>query len=434
MKVCSVNRYLQGAALAAVLLAGSAASAQAAPPSPSWTCSAHAAVVNIGGSSGATLDPLHANSDPNARCQDDGATIPTAAAKDILGQNTISLTSGNAQAQTGITNALSPTYQQAPAAGAHLSNTFINIGGDGGVKITAQAVRSYVSGQCRGNTPYLGTPAGTDGGEVLNLRINGTAIPTEGQPDAALTQVFEGLSPLAPVIRVLLNQTAQTTDPATGEVLFRREAVRIELLTAPGAEPLATVVLGSATVDRMGDVCATPPGVTPPGSGGVPVVNPPVLASGGNEPGSNGGGTGAGSGGVEGNSSSGGPNNGKNASECVKLRMWFDRHLNHRANYKSGPTKMTSHRGTRQVVRGVIRNCKGKPVINAKLDQIHVIGSKHRLKKTGLRSRSRGRLTLILPNNLTTRRIVFRYRPFVNGTAVAASRTVRIKVLPHKHR
>jgi hypothetical protein len=375
-----------------------------------------------------TLDPLHANNDPNSKCIDDGATLPTASAKDVLGQNTVSITSGNAQAQTGITNAGSPTYLQAPAAGAHLSNTNVNIGGKDGLTIQAQAIRSYVYGQCQGNNPFLGTPDGVAGGEVLNLRINGTQIPAEGQPDQALTQIFEGLSPLAPVIKVQLNHIVQSTDPATGEVKFTREAVRIELLTAPGSEPLGTVILGSSTVDRMGDVCATPTGVTPPGTGDQPLVQPPVLASGGNEPGSNGGGTNGNGSGTQGESASGKPDNGTNASECARINVFFDRHRGGHSHLRSGPKKISIKRGKRAVVRGIVRNCKGKPIVKAKIDQIHVIGKNHRLDKTGLRTRKGGALTLILPNNLTTRRIVFQYRPFLKGTAVAARKTLKITV------
>lgn len=428
--------------LAALLLTAlGSANASAAPPNPSWTCQASAATVNVGGSAGPTFDPLHANTDPNAACKDDGATLPLVSLKDVFGPDTVTAMSGNAQAQTGLNNAGAPIYQQAPAAAAQLSDTFANVGGSGGLTVTAKLVRSYVYGGCRGATPFLGTPDGPAGGEVVDLRINGTPIPAEGEPDATLTQVVEGLSPLAPIVRVVLNKTYTGTDPATGEQYFRREAVRVEALTAPGAEPVVTIVLGSATVDRMGDVCATPPGVSPPGSGGTPVVAPPPLLAGGNEPGSNGGSTGSGSGGAANGGSttgsgSGGvrrPDNGRNASECVRLRMFFDVHRGRRLP-TSGPRTMTTRRGRREVVRGTIRNCKGKPIVYGKIDQIHILGKGRRLVKTGLRSRPGGNLTLILPNNLTTRRLVFRYRPFVKGTAVAARKVLRIRVLPGHYR
>jgi uncharacterized membrane protein YgcG len=424
---------MRSSLIAGLLLLTTAAPAAAAPPAPSWTCQAHVAVANLGGSSGLTLDPLRANAKPDARCQDDGAAVPAVSAKDILGDGTVTALSGNAQAETGITNASGATYTQAPAAAAQITNSNVNIGGASGLTITAKAVRSYVSGTCVNGTPVLSSPAGPDGGEVVDLRINGTPVPTEGQPDAALTQVFDGLSPLAPVVRVVLNQTYKETGPG-GETIFRREAVRVEALSAAGATPLATVVLAAARVGFVGDVCKAPAGVTPPGSADQPPVTPPGLISGGNEPGSGGGGTGGGGSGTSGGggSGSGRGNNGTNASECARLKMFFDTRAHKRGHYRSGPKKLTSRSGVRVVVRGVIRNCKGQAIVHGRIDVIHLVG-KHRLVKTGLRSRGQGRLTLILPNNLTTRRLLFRYRPFLSGTAVASQQVLRIKVVRGRH-
>jgi hypothetical protein len=443
------------ASVLATLSAGAWGAAQAAAPSPPfWTCSAHAATVNIGGNAGLTLDPLHANSDPNAACKDDGATAPLAAVNNALGPNSASVVSGNAQAQTGLSNGggpggnppPSPTGLQAPAAVAQIDNSDIVIGGPTngstpppgskqGLEITAKGIRSYVSGYCNGLTPNLesGNPAFPTGkfadgsfvgGQVLDLRINGTAIPAEGQPDQALTQIFQGLSPLAPIVKVQLNQIYTGIDPATGDNYIRREAVRIELLTAPNSTPLITIVLGSATVDFKGSVCAS--NTNPPGT----IVVPPLFGAGGNEPGSNGGGSGAQTI-VLGSSSSGGPNNGTNASECVRLLMFFDREKGGRPHYKSGPTSLTTKSGIRRVVRGVIHNCAGKAIVGAKLDVYHIVHGTRHLLKTGLRSRAGGRMTLILPNNLTTRSIEFDYRPFVNQATVAGGgrRTLHLKVI-----
>jgi hypothetical protein len=388
-----------------------------------------------------TLDPLHANTDPNAPCKDDGATVPTLAAHDVLGANTVSVASGNAQAQTGITNSLGPVWQQAPAAVGQIDNSDINLG-NGALHITAKAVRSYVAGQCQGNTPVLFSPPGPEGGEVVDLRINGTSILGEGQPDMVLTQIFDALSPLAPIIKVTLNKQYRTTDPVTGDQVLRREGVRIELLTAPGASPLITVVLGSATVDTHGLVCATPTGVNPPGTGGNPLVNPPALVSGSNQPGSNGGGTSNGGGGsvtyitstgaVVTQAASGAPNNGTNASECVHLRLFWDLE-NHRPVIPAthGPTALIGRAGVRHVIRGVIRNCAGKPIVAGKLDVVNIVHGQRRLLKTGLRSRNGGKLTMITPNNLTTRTIEFAYRPFVNESLVASRFQLKLTVRRH---
>jgi hypothetical protein len=439
-------------AIVPIAVVGLAQGAGATPPF--WTCQAHAATVNIGGSSGLTLDPLHANStDPAGPCADDGATAPSLSANNVLGINTASVASGSAQAQTGLTNGggpggkppASPTGLQAPAALAQIDNSDIALGGSltgsapvvgtkPALEISAKAIRSYVSGFCDGTSPVLesGNPAFPSGkfadgslvgGEVADLRINGTAIPAEGQPDMALTEIFQGLSPLAPIIKVVLNQIYTGVDPTTGDNFIRREAVRIELLTAPNSTPLATVVLGSATVDFNGSVCAN--NTNPPGT----VVVPPTFQSGSNEPGSNGGGAaGGGQTIVLGSSSNNTPNNGTNASECVHLKMFFDLEAGGRAHYKSGPTSLTTRKGIRRVVRGTIHNCKGQAIVAAKLDVVHIVNGKRHLLKTGLRSRGGGRLTTILPNNLTTRTIEFDYRPFTDRATVAGGGRVRLKL------
>jgi hypothetical protein len=405
------------------------------------------------------LDPLHANTTPldGVSCHDDSGTLPTLKANDILGVGTVSLAANVAQAQTALVNAggpldkngvphpePSPTYLQAPSAVGQVGNVDLNVG-DGALHITAKAIRSYVSAHCDISThaPVLESgnsvqyPKGVFdvkpyddgsqvGGQVLDLRINGTPIPADGQPDAALSQLFDALSPLAPIISVKLNQVYKNADQS-----ITREAVRIEALTAPGSAPLLTVVLGRVTVGRKNDVCTVPPGVTPP----TQPINPVTFPPGGNQPGSYGGGNnGATSSSNNGNSSivyvnqnSGAPN-GTNASECARMRMFFDleRVPGHLATH--GPKTITSTMGTRRVVRGYIRNCKGKAIVNAKIALVHIIHGKRHLVKTGLRSRGGGKLTIILPNNLTTRSLEFQYRAFINDKRIAAKSRLRIKV------
>jgi len=76
----------------------------------------------------------------------------------------------------------------------------------------------------------------------------------------------------------------------------------------------------------------------------------------------------------------------------------------------------TNRYGRRVVVRGILRTRAKKPVGGARLDVYHEVGGKLRkLGKTGLKTRPDGRLTLILPLNLDTRRIVLAYRAFRPG-------------------
>jgi hypothetical protein len=358
--------------------------------------------------------------------------------------NTLSLDASAAQAQTGLTSAGGALFQQAPGAVGQLGNVDLNLGG-GALRITAKAARAYVTGRCVGGAngtaalepgnPML-EPTGKyvntgpmDGsnvaGQVLDLRINGMAIPADGQPDAALDQLFTGLSPLAPIIHVVLNKEYRTT-ASDGEKMLTREAVRIELLTAPGSTPLITIVIGSATVGVMGDPCKT--SLLSTGGGGLP----PARLAGGNEPGSNGGGL------FGGNSSSNsgagktvyitkGAPNGNNASECARIRVYFDLERNGKPT-ASGPSALTSRTGIRHVIRGVVRNCKGQPITRAKLELVNIIHGKRHLVKTGLRTRAGGKFTMITPNNYTSRTLEFQYRAFVQDTRIAARKHLRITV------
>jgi hypothetical protein len=91
----------------------------------------------------------------------------------------------------------------------------------------------------------------------------------------------------------------------------------------------------------------------------------------------------------------------------ARLRAWFV--ANHRRTF-------TNRYGRRVVVRGILRTKAGKAVGGARLDVYHEVGGRlRRLGKTGLKTRPDGRLTLILPLNLDTRRIVLAYRAFRPG-------------------
>jgi hypothetical protein len=89
-----------------------------------------------------------------------------------------------------------------------------------------------------------------------------------------------------------------------------------------------------------------------------------------------------------------------------RLKMWF-------ASNES--TRRASRYGTRVVVRGYLRDRRGRGIRGAEVEVFHYVAGHRRLLKTGLRSRRYGRLTLILPMNLFgdargERRIAFYYR------------------------
>ena len=90
------------------------------------------------------------------------------------------------------------------------------------------------------------------------------------------------------------------------------------------------------------------------------------------------------------------------------LKMWFVKARHHGRRY-------TSKFGTRVVTRGVLRGQDGRGIQGARIDVYHLRKGKPTLLKTGLKSRSRGQLTLILPLNVDTRRILFAYRALRPG-------------------
>jgi hypothetical protein len=107
-----------------------------------------------------------------------------------------------------------------------------------------------------------------------------------------------------------------------------------------------------------------------------------------------------------------------------RLRMFFA--ANRTQNY-------TSVVGERVVVRGYLRDKRGRGIRGAEIEVYHYVAGRARLLKTGLRSRRYGRVTLILPRNLFgdakgDRRIAFYYRAYVPG-AVTSRQNVHIRIL-----
>jgi hypothetical protein len=436
------RRPLRTAFAAALFVLVPAGAAQAAPPNPSWTCSAHAVTAGAGSGAAPTLDPLHANTDPNAACKDAGAAVPALSATDVAGANTLSFGSGSAQAQTGLNNAGGPVYSQAPASVGQIDNSDVTQGANS-VHVTAKGLRSYVAGQCQGTTAAFASE-----GQVNDLRINGTPVPGSGQPNQPVDQILTGVSPLAPVIRVRLNQEYRNGDANSLDQTLTREAVRVELLTAPGAAPFSTIVMGSATAGRHGDVCAGKPA-------GSPTTSPPTFPPGSNEPGSNGGdvflnGPGSGSSGPNGGQSGpGGPGdstasrsgvlgsevNGVNGGECARMSVFWDvSRRRHGVPASNGPKALRGRYGVRHVLRGVVRNCNGKGVVFGKIDVYNVVRGKRALIKTGLRTRDGGKFTMITPLNYTSRSVEFTYRGLINQPKVASRQALKITVSGRKGR
>lgn len=105
-------------------------------------------------------------------------------------------------------------------------------------------------------------------------------------------------------------------------------------------------------------------------------------------------------------------------------------HVYFQANKKRA---YTSRYGRRVVVRGNLRDAQKRPVVGARLDVYHVINGKRQLLKTGLKSRKGGRITLILPMNIGTRKIQFAYRALRPGP-ITHSQTLKLTVRDGKGR
>ena len=110
---------------------------------------------------------------------------------------------------------------------------------------------------------------------------------------------------------------------------------------------------------------------------------------------------------------------------CGRLDMFFVRR-----GFTSVGRTFTSKFGTRTVTRGRLVTCGAnpRPIIGARIDVIHRLSNGQTRRKTGLRSRANGRLTLILPNDLRSRRIEYAYRPDLTSTRVTSRIILRLTV------
>jgi hypothetical protein len=109
---------------------------------------------------------------------------------------------------------------------------------------------------------------------------------------------------------------------------------------------------------------------------------------------------------------------------CGRLSMRFVR------GTRNLGTRYTSRFGNRTVTRGRLVTCGSnpRPIVGARVDVVHVLPGNKRRRKTGLRSRANGLLTLILPIDLRTRNIEYAYRPDLRSTRVTSRVILRLTV------
>jgi hypothetical protein len=101
--------------------------------------------------------------------------------------------------------------------------------------------------------------------------------------------------------------------------------------------------------------------------------------------------------------------------------MWFMK------GHRRVGSRFTSRLGTRVVTRGILRDEHGRGIQGARIDVYHIRRGRSRLLKTGLKTRSGGKLTLILPLDVDTRQIQFAYRAVRPGP-ITSRQTLRLKV------
>lgn len=403
----SIARSLVTVVVALVTFTATAASATASTPP---TCDASVlslTALNL------TAPSLATAGTPGGACTNDGGsavTLPVGLAP-ILG-----LSDDLATAAT------SATGGQTATARVDALNAQVGLGGLSpllaalpNLGITADVIEASAHGTCVDDY--------TTSGQVANLKIAG--VPITG-PDG--TKILDGPIPLTGLTGTLVGVNVALNQVTTSATGISRNAVHVTISLLAGAIPVADITIAHAAAGG-GDTC--PPST--PGGG-----NP----GGGNPGGGNPGGGNPGSGNPGGGTpttpmttptktptkTTPKPNNGTNASTCARIKMWFVPRVKHTARYKThpGPTSVTSgvEHGVRRVTRGVIKTCKGKPIVRARIDVFHVVHGK-KLRKTGIRSRRDGLLTLILPSNLGTRQIRYEYRPNTSAKKVVATATLR---------
>jgi hypothetical protein len=210
-----------------------------------------------------------------------------------------------------------------------------------------------------------------------------------------------------------------SADPATGACVIVRQAPPVDCPAGSTRDPATNNCVlirdrpcpAGATVDAATNTCVLirdrpcPAGATPDPATSVCVQQ--VVRNVGSS-------TVAGENGRVGSST--GP-----VATCGRLEMHFVR---------GGKRTLTNRFGNRVVTRGRLVTCGSNPrsIVGARIDVVHVLPDGRRLRKTGLRSRAAGRLTLILPLDLRSRRLEYSYRPDLRRTRVTSRVTLRLTV------
>jgi hypothetical protein len=375
---CRGRRALTAGLLAAAAaLAAGAAPAGATTGAPVWLCRASALWISLSDMN--RTEPVLANGNPNtasgvspdrAQCADD----------ETGGENQgspfgspPSFTTKTLAAKTTITPELGQPIDQSIASTAKVEDLHYQPDPAGPVQFGVGAAQSDAAGKCvNGQPTYSGTS------KVTNLTLGGQSV----SADQLLDGLSKALAPLGDVVELKINEQV----PSADGLIVRALHLKVFRKAGPSMTPIVDLIVAETKVGNSGEVCNPNAQV------------PRIFVSNGRV------------------GSSSGP-----AATCGRITMYFVRGHKH---------SVTSRFGTRQVTRGRLVTCSSKPrsIVGAKIDVYHIIRGHRRLVKTGLKSRPGGKLTLILPLNLTTRTIEFDYRPDLASSAISSRVTLHLTV------
>jgi hypothetical protein len=362
---------------------------------PLWQCRGSALYASVAGMN--RVEPEVANGNPDTgngvspnREQCVNSEVGAENLATPLGLPANFLAAPSAYASTSISPAIGPSIDQSIVAKGGVENLTLQLPVGGTVALGVGAANATVTGSCVNGAPKL-----TGTSQALNITLGGTPISLDG----LLQGLSSLLSPLGDVVTLKVNEQIATANSLTAR------ALHISIVNAANSAPLVDVIVGEAEGGFDTNVCNRDAQYTiPPGIGGT-----------------NNGTSGTSNSGVGNSDHNGniGSTNGPPAT-CGHLTMYFDR--NHQQT-------ISSIYGRRLVTRGVLVSCGAhpKPIVGAKIDVIHILHGR-RLAKTGLKSRSGGKLTLILPLNLTTRNIEYDYRGRLDSSHVTSRRILHLVV------
>jgi hypothetical protein len=355
-----------GAALAA-LVATAALGGVAQAAQSGWQCSAAAVSTSLAGNP--LVNPVTSSADPCVSNSTGLDNLPTP-----LGLPAGSLSAATTSATTFASPANAIPAEQGVGAIGRVENLRVGIP-ETSLTLGLRVANAQVGAVCVDRKPIV------DGwSEVLGATLGGHELPL----DEVARQLSSALAPLNQVVDLKVNEQLRNGSSLTVRALHLR------VLNAAGT-PVLDVIAGEARTGYRGAVC-DPTGQTP---GGGDATRAGITSSASRLA------------------------NGVRGGTCARLRMHFA---------KNKKTSFTSRFGNRAVVRGRIVNCKGKSIVRARIDVVHVIKGKRKLVKTGLRSRSGGNLTLILPSNIKTRELRFEYRGNLVSTKVTTRSTLHLEV------